>query len=199
MQASPTEQESDYVKQKIQNDIAKYNKKRSLMSPSPKSESFPENEKAIQKEKAGPVNLKNFVPQELPFLDEIHKLKKQEIEIVQYNKVHKKRELPRENHINVHIGHIENRPKFGVLPFLNDIKSLGKLKAKAERDTADTMEMPVTNARSHETEHETEFVKDKIKKDIVKYNENRNKQSPSAELEIPSMTKIKYQLLIYMH
>jgi hypothetical protein len=70
-----------------------------------------------------------------------------------------------------------------VLPFLNDIKSLGQLKAKAERvNKADTMEMPVTNARSHETKLETEFVKDKIKNDIAKYNEKRNKQSPIAEL-----------------
>ena len=167
MHTSPTDQEFVYVKQNIQTDIAKYNEKRNLRSPSLKPEMFSENYQAIQfiHESTAPVNMKGFVPPKLPFLKDIHKLKKQEIDSDQ---------VPRENQVNAHIGHIENRPRFGVLPFLNNIKSLGKLKAKAERDTADTMEMPVTNARSHKTEHETEFVKDKIKIDIAKYNENRN-------------------------
>ena len=69
------------------------------------------------------------------------------------------------------IGCIENRPKLGVFPFLNDIKSLGQLKAKAERDIADTIAIPVTRSRSHETENESEFVKDKILDDITKYNQ----------------------------
>ena len=106
MQASPTKQESAYVKQKIQNNIATYNKKRNLMPPSPKSERFSKNVTAIQKEKAGPVKVKDFVPPKLPFLDEIHKLKRQETEIEQYNKVQEKREHQRDNLINAHIEHI---------------------------------------------------------------------------------------------
>ena len=96
MHTSPTDRESVYVRQKIKNDIAKYNKKRNLMSPSPKPEMFSENEQTIQytHESTGLSNVNGFVPPKLPFLNDIHKLKKQETECERFGKG--RAALPRE-------------------------------------------------------------------------------------------------------
>jgi len=131
------------------------------------------------------------LPPKLPFLNEIQLLKRPEPKSPTKHQEHVQTipELPEKKKINAHIGHIENRPKFGDLPFLNDIKSISGSKPEAtvelrqKRDSnADNPPITGSVSRTSPTEQEAAYVREKIQNEILKYNEDRKIKSPSPKI-----------------
>eukprot|EP00092_Neocalanus_flemingeri_P029327 GFUD01031839.1.p1 GENE.GFUD01031839.1~~GFUD01031839.1.p1 ORF type:complete len:682 (-),score=163.71 GFUD01031839.1:135-2180(-) len=142
---------------------------------------------------------KVHLPPKLPFLNDIHLLKKQEPKSPpkHQEQVQTIPDLPKKNKINNHIGHIENRPTFGDLPFLNDIKSLSGLNTEATVDlkqkavkSVDPVHIAGAVSRTSPTVEESAYVREKIQNDILKYNEDRKLKSTSPKTEKSSKKEI---------
>jgi hypothetical protein len=87
------------------------------------------------------------------------------------------------NKNNAHIGHIENRPKFGDLPFLNDIKSIGEevgVKNNLKENTSNvvaTQHNTGNSARVLPTVQDSVYVTEKVPAERL-----RNVKSPSPKI-----------------
>jgi len=195
---SSTEQQSAYVREKILGDIAKYNENRKIMSTSPNIEGHSENkDKTMENNEPdcymGSTNKKiceepiTFNQPKLPFLNEICKLKRHDEEFtIQRQEQLKEVSIDsKDNKINTHIGHIENRPKFGALPFLDDIKNIGKMKAKTkERKSENSIQIPEMVSSSITREEESDNVREHMQNTISDCNESREVKLSSPTLNI---------------
>jgi len=115
-------------------------------------------------------------PPKLPFLNDIQLMKKPEPKSMSSSpqSIQTVPELPVKKKINHHMGHIENRPRLGDLPFLDEIKSIGSdaLEEKQKRleNTDNTPDIPSVGAISFRTIpaeiNSTQVTTDKIENEI---------------------------------
>jgi len=124
-------------------------------------------------------------PPMLPFLNDINLLKQYERKSPQRleEQANTIPDLPEKKKINAHIGHIENRPKFGDLPFLNDIKNLIGSKPDAEDIKQKQENIDFSNStRKSPTKQEPVQTEEKIQNDKLKHYADRKMKSPSPKI-----------------
>jgi len=119
-------------------------------------------------------------PPKLPFLQDIELLKRKEQPITA--PVEQIPVLPPKTKVNAHIGHIENRPKIGDLPFLNDIKGLRSspnIENVTENYEKGTENISMRSLSIQDSDQEQEVVKQNVLQTAGKL---RNVKSPSPKV-----------------
>jgi len=125
-------------------------------------------------------------PPKLPFLNDIQLIKKPEPKSVSSSPQPTPTvpELPIKTKINHHVGHIENRPKLGDLPFLNDIRSISDVpdeKQKRLGNVDNTPDIPADGTRNFRglpAEGDSIKASDKMENDILR----QSLKSPSPKI-----------------
>lgn len=163
---TPSKEETVYVRDKILGDIARYNENRRIQP------TVTNTVKSHENNSKNMVNNKPVasIPPKLPFLNDICLLKIQDGEFTaeEPSQLKYTKEDTREHLITKHIGHIENRPHFGVLPFLDDIKSIGIMKAKTiGSKSANSIQMPKMVSSSVTTQQESKYSGKQIQKESM--------------------------------
>ena len=144
----------------------------------PKPEQLPR-EGSLQNHKA---------PPKLPFLNDIQLMKKPEPKSMSSSPqtIQTVPELPVKQKINHHMGHIENRPRLGDLPFLDEIKSISsdapEEKQKRLENTDNTPDIPAVGAINFRTIpaeiNSTQVTTDKVENEIGR----QSLKSPSPKI-----------------
>jgi len=127
-------------------------------------------------------------PPKLPFLNDIQLMKKPEPKSMSSSPqpIQTVPELPVKKKINHHMGHIENRPRLGDLPFLDEIKSISsdapEEKQKRLENTDNTPDIPAVGAINFRTIpaeiNSTQVTTDKVENEIGR----QSLKSPSPKI-----------------
>jgi len=143
-----------------------------------------------EQSKQGESSQKTKLPPKLPFLGDIQLLKRSEPKTPK-NPIDQSQavpQLPVKQKINAHIGHIENRPKMGDLPFLNDIKSIGEVTGVKPNynenadNVSNTQNNTVSNSRTLPEVQTSPCVTEKIENENFRNIMQRKLKSPSPKI-----------------